>query len=221
MRRRAGARTISAALGAVGLVIGLGAMPALAAGSTWTVTPGGTYLASPQDDSPAQLVDQNTKYKIDCSDASWNALLQFKAGSGVANPIGKLKALAISSPCYGQFGGTIVPAGLPWSFRALSYDPGTGEVTGRLLGVHLNLSGGGCTAELDGTGATADDASIAFDFLNGGAEDGNGALGITKLGTGDFHVYGASGCGTDLNNGDEVNLSAEFNLSSPLTITSP
>src|SRR5690349_25173394 len=96
MRLRHRARIVFAAAAAAALAAGLGTVPALAAvparaaGSTWTVSPGGDFLGDTHD-APWELQDLSTGMKIKCSPGAAtnfsDLLLRFKSGSGLTNPI--------------------------------------------------------------------------------------------------------------------------------------
>ena len=228
MRLRYRARVVFAAAAATALAAGLATVPALAAvsapapGRTWTVTPGGTYLGDAHDNL-WELVDLSTNMKIKCSPESSNfsrELVQFKSGSGLVNPIGKVTAAAFPQACMLPTGGqsfNVIPGGLPWPIRAFLYDASKGETRGKLYHVHLALSGPTCSAVIDGTGPTANDGIQSFGHFNG-------SDGYTSFRSGgDLHAYNVTGCTGFLSSGDPVAILYAYSLTGNTapTITSP
>ncbi len=213
MRPRDPLRTLSATAAATALTVSLCA-PALASTATWTVSPGGRYVSHSAE--YWFLQDDGTKYKIPCNDVS--ARFHFKSGTGLTNPIGIIKSISLNNCGYGGTANTfsVLPVGLPWAFRALSYDPSTGATRGVVLNVHFTVTGASCSAVIDGTGPTAYNGQLQFYWDNG-----SNVFDIGTKGTRHLHVYNVSGCSGVFSNGDPILANGAYTMPASLTITSP
>lgn len=190
----------------VAAVAVFGAGPAFAA--TWTVTPGGSVSGSA---GTTTLKDTNTGATVTCS--SSKATGSLKSGSGLSNPIGTISTLTFSN-CTGPLGiaFTATVTG-PLSLNANSYS--SGVTSGTITHIHGTVSGGGCSAVIDGTSATADNGTVNATFTNS-----TSVLKVLTTGS-TLHIYNSSGCFGLLNNGDGTTFSGSYTITPPQTVTSP
>jgi hypothetical protein len=215
---------IMLASGALALAVGASTLPAMAAAgpsATWTVKPGGKFRGQVGNDNFWGILDVRTNQEIRCTaDASaWSMQLRFKKGTGLSNPIGRVRSLSFPRPCFpGHMGPvTLSAAGTPWGIRALRFNP-SGEITnGRITHVHLALSGPHCSAVLDGSSATANDGTSPFVYNN----ELPNTLQTGGRFRGNLHVYRVTGCNSMLHSGDVVRLFMGYDLNRALTVTSP
>jgi hypothetical protein len=206
MRNRIAA--ILATGGAVALTLGLTAGPALAA--TWTVKPGGAITAT---SGTTTLKDTTSGNSLTCKSSKATATL--KSGSGLAGAgLGSIKGITFTT-CTGPLGltFTVTPGHLPWHLNAVSYS--SGVTHGNISGIHATLTGSGCSAVVDGTGATANNGKVNVTYTN--------STHILKVLTtgGNLHIYNVSGCLGLINSGDASTFSASYAVSPAQTITSP
>lgn len=198
---------------AVALLIGLSAAPALAAAPTWTIKPGGSATAKAI--GKTFLEDTKTKTVLTCTSSS--AKITLKKGSKLSGTgIGSITAISFSG-CTGPLGikFTVKSSHLPWKLNAVSYTKSTGTTTGTITGIHSTLSGPGCAATVDGTGATKDNGTVKVTYVNKTHK-------LTVLATGgNLHIYNVKGCFGLLNNGDASTFTAVDAISPAQTITSP
>jgi len=200
--------SILATGGAVALTLGLTAAPAFAA--TWTVTPGGAITAA---SGTTTLKDTNTGSVLTCTSSNTSATL--KKGSGLSGTgIGSVTAISFTN-CSGPLGltFTVAPGHLPWKLNAVSF--ASGVTHGTITGIHATLSGSGCSATVDGTGATANNGKVKVTYTNSTHQ-----LKVLPTG-GNLHVYNVSGCAGLINSGDATTFTATYTVSPAQTITSP
>jgi hypothetical protein len=88
---------------------------------------------------------------------------------------------------------------------------------GRITHVHLALSGPHSSAVLDGSSATANDGTLAFDYNN---EPPN-TLQAGGIFSSNLHAYHATGGRQMLHGGDVVRVFMGCDLNRALTVTSP
>ena len=194
---------------AVALTAIAGVTSAFAA-TTWTVRPGGTISLT---SGRFSVKDTTTGSVLTCSSSSAGGTL--KSGSGHAGGgIGSVTTLAGKSCAQvGSF--TVAGGDLPWRLSLTSYDAATHTVTGNIGGAHLDISGSGCKATVDGTRGTAGDGVVRFTYA-----DGTAKLKLLTTG-GNLHIYDVTGCFGLLVSGDPATVSGTFSVSPKQVITSP
>ena len=208
--KRTGSGLIAGA--AAALLIGVSAVSAVAAAPTWTVKPGGTASAKA---GKTTLKDTKTGTVLTC--ASSSAKITIKKGRHLSGTgIGSITTISFSK-CTGPLGitFTVKSSHLPWKLNAVSYTKSTGTTTGTITGVHSTLSGPGCSAAVDGTGAAKDNGMVKVTYSNKTHK-------LTVLTTGgNLHIYNVKGCFGLINNGDGSSFTAVNAVSPVQTITSP
>jgi hypothetical protein len=111
---------------------------------------------------------------------------------------------------------TVTADDLPWHINAVSFNSATGTTTGTLTGIHASLSGAGCTAVVDGTGATAHNGKVTITYTNS-----THTIKVLTAG-GNLHIYNvSSGCLGVIHSGDGATQSAAYAISPAQKITSP
>jgi hypothetical protein len=186
-----------------------------AAAKTWTVSPGGNVSSIW---TKTVLTDTVTHAEVTCQATVANGAVE--SGPGLSGThIGQATEDPTFTDCGGPGGSwwtvwPVPPPPWPW-INAVSFNANTGVATGTLTGVtaDIGVESGGCSAELDGTAAGADDG-----VLNGTYSD---ATGTGELTGGDLHVYDVQDCAGAFNNGDPVTVTGSFTLSPQQVITSP
>jgi hypothetical protein len=208
--KRIGSGLIAGA--AVALLIGASAAPALAKAPTWTIKPGGTVTAKA---GKTVLKDTKTGTVLTCTSSS--AKIKLKKGSHLSGAgIGSITSIGFSN-CTGPLGikFTVASSHLPWALNAVSYAKKTGITTGTITGVHSTLSGPGCSAAVDGTGASKDNGMVRVTYANK-----THTLTVLAVG-GNLHIYDVSGCFGLINSGDPSSFTALDAVAPKQTITSP
>jgi hypothetical protein len=206
MWKRSGSVLLATAAAAA--TIGLGASQALAA--TWTVKPGGAITGSA---GTTTLKDTSTGNTLTCK--SSKATGTVKSGSGLSGTgIGSIKSATFTT-CTGPLGltFTVKTSHLPWKLNAVSYS--SGVTHGTITGIHATLTGPSCSAQVDGTGATANNGKVSGTYTNSTHK-----LKILTTG-GNLHVYNVSGCAGLINSGDSTTFTATYAITPGQTITSP
>ncbi len=209
IRKRPGSILLLAA--AVAAVLGLSAGPALAA-TSWTVKPGSVISAT---SGTTTLKDTTTGTSLTCTSSAAKTTLN--SGSRLSGTsIGSVTSISFSK-CTGPFSlaFTVTAGALPWHINAVSFNSASGTTTGTLTGVHASLSGPGCTAVVDGTGATAHNGRLTITYTNS-----THTLKVLTTG-GNLHIYNVSGCAGAVHSGDGATQSAAYAVSPAQTITSP
>jgi hypothetical protein len=199
---------------AAALLIGASVGTALAAAApTWTVKPGGVAVAT---SGKTILKDLKTHTVLQCASSSTKETLKKGAHLAGAN-IGAISTVKFTK-CTGPFGLVlgVKPAHLPWHLNAVSYNKKTGTTTGSITGVHATISGSGCTAVVDGTGAAKNNGMVKVTYVNKTHK-------LTVLPTGgNLHVYNVSaGCLGLVNSKDPSSFTAVYVVKPGQTITSP
>jgi hypothetical protein len=211
------------------LMAGLATVPAGAAATTWTVTPGGTFTNPfPRQTRLADLTFGGKNYA--CQPVMMTGT--FKAGSGLADPIGRItsvrgpKAKAIVCDLPGiAFLMTVTH--FPMNINARHYDAATGVTRGVITGAHITLSTAPgkprCTGVIDGTGPNADNGKIPFTYTNTGGEV-NGELDFAQILI-NLTAYNVTGCNNQIHDGDnfiwQVMAFPRTSAGAANTITSP
>lgn len=204
-----------------------GIISADASTATWTVTPGGNFHTAVTYQH-SYIADNTTGVKFTCNGIAASGV--FKRGSGLTNPIGKIKSLGTGGTagdyvCGGDgFGFKVTVSDQPLDITALSYDASTGKVHGQIRDLDLSISTespyASCTANIDGTAASANDGRVPFEFVEG---RGNNTLYTYPTG-GNLRAYNVSGCGGLISDADSIGYEFEAGISGTHeleTITSP
>jgi hypothetical protein len=141
-----------------------------------------------------------------------------KSGSGLpGSHTGSLSAVSFGR-CPGAGGPLfgLQAGGLPWHVNFSSYRAAEGVAWGTISHLHIALSGDGCTAVIDGTGATGRDGRVRFRYT-----DSTGLLKVRTTG-GNLHWYDVStGCLGLFNSGNSAALSVTYAVTPKQAITSP
>jgi hypothetical protein len=214
--KRAGSGLIAGA--AVALMIGASAAPAFAATPTWSVSRGGAISAK---SGTTVLTDPKAHVVLKCTSSSTKATLKkghHLSGAG----IGSITALSFTK-CTGPFGLSFTVKATastkkPWKLNAVSYNKKTGVTSGTITGIHATLTGTGgvgCSAVVDGTGATKNNGSVKVTYTNHTHK-------LAVLAAGDnLHIYDVKGCLGLIGNGQASTFTATYVVSPAQTITSP
>jgi hypothetical protein len=212
--KRAGGGLIAGV--AAALMIGASAMPAVAATPTWSVKPGGAIVAK-----AGKTVLRDTKTGLPLSCTSSTAKTTLKKGHRLSGAgIGSVTSVSFAHcTAPGNLKFTVATSATPkkpWKLNALSYNKKTGVTTGTITGIHANLTGGPCTAVVDGTGASKNNGLVRVTYNNKTHK-------LIVLATGgNLHIYHPSlGCLGVIKNGDPSAFSATYSVSPATTITSP
>jgi hypothetical protein len=190
-------------------VIGLAAAPALAA-TTWTVKPGGSVKGTA---GTTTVTDVTKKLSVTCTSSV--AVGSLKSGSHLAGAgIGTVTSLAFNN-CAGGAVSVKITGKMP--LNAVSYSAGVSSMTlTKIHGTFVVSAIAGCSATIDGTGATANNGMVQAKFSN--ATD---TLTVSATG-GNLHIYNPTkACGTTIGNKDAVNWTGGYKFANKQTITSP
>ena len=196
---------------AAAAAIGLGASSASAA--TFTVTGGGTFTGSA---GATTLVVRHGSNNVTLRCTSSRASGSAANGTGLSGTgIARITAISFTSCTLGGIlSFTVTPSNLPWSINAVSFD-GSDVTTGTISGIHVGISGTGCTASVDGSAQNAHDGTVNATYRNSTAV-------LATNGTGTLHVFGVSGCLGLIGNGDTAGFTSSYSLSpATLHIVSP
>ena len=199
---------------ALATAVGLSAAPALAAGKTWTISPGGAITGKAKS---ATVTDTTTGNSLTCKSSALKGKL--KAGKKLSGKAaGSISGFGISGCTAEGQAVTVTPGKLPWKLNLVSYNKTKGVTTATLTGIHIKLSVAslGCSAIVDGTKATADNGMIQVTYTN--------KTGVLKTLTtgGNLKLYDVtSGCLGVINTGDKVTFSASYTVAKKQKITSP
>jgi hypothetical protein len=201
---------------AAALMIGQSAAPALAATPTWSVKPGGNITAKSGTTILKDLVTHlGIKVELKCTSSTTKTTL--KKGHKLAGAgIGTITALSFVH-CTGpdNISFTVgTPKHMAWKLNAAKYNAKTGTTTGSISGIHTTLSGPGCQAVVDGTGATKNNGTVPITYVNRTHK-------LSVLAGGNLHVYGVQNCFGLIANGDHTTFTATYTVSPAQTITSP
>jgi hypothetical protein len=149
----------AAAVAATALLIGLNATASMAAAkTTWSVSPGGVVTGT---SSNFVLQDQMTQIPL-AACASTNLKGTLKSGHGLKGA-GLLTMSIKFHNCQVNNQPLSISTGT-WSLRAISYR--SGVTYGTLTGIHIAVSGNGCSFVLDGTSATARNGVVKIAYTN-------------------------------------------------------
>jgi hypothetical protein len=194
---------------ATAAVIGMAAAPAFATATTWTVKPGGATTGKA---GTTTVTDVTAGQSVTCTSST--AKGTFKSGSGLSGAgIGTIATLTVSGcSVLGMNVSVTITGKMP--VNALSYNKTAKTVSMSLTKIHGSLSTSGCSATIDGTGATAHNGTVKATYADTGAK-----LHVLKTG-GNLHLYHVN-CFHVINSGDSVNFTTTYVLTPKQVITSP
>lgn len=206
MGKRIAAALFSA--GVAALTIGLSATSSLAAGATWTVSPGGAVTGKA---GTTTLTDTTSGISLSCTSSKLKASL--KSGKGLPGKgIGTVTSAAFSNCTVLSVTISLSSGTVAWKLNASSFSSGT--TSGTITGIHLAVKSSVCSAVVDGTGATAHNGKVGVKYSN--------KTHVLKiLPQGNLHVYRVSGCGGAISNGDAGTITGSYAVSPVQKITSP
>lgn len=185
------------------LPIGIGVTPTLAASTTWTVTPGGSFTGST---GQITLWDSVTNAQMTCTSGGLTGTL--KSGTGLNGfGIGTITSMPLCS----------TSETMPWSLNAKSYNPSSvgGATTFTIKKIHFAVSGSTCSFVVDGTSDTADNGSMRIKYYN------NTHRLHTVSGGSTLHFYDVSAGCPDIHSSDAMFVVVYYNIAPGQTITSP
>lgn len=143
--------------------------------ATWTFLPGGEITAFNVGDAGA-VTDRGTVVTCTTSTVKVSA----KSGSGLSGQdIGSISEMTLEgndsdpsdSRCLSTPGGIfirIMLRDLPWKFSVESYDPASGEVSGKVTGVKAGFQGSdGCSAEFTAPGGGPGEVFVTYSNSEG------------------------------------------------------
>jgi len=194
-------------------VIGLAAAPALAAAS-WTVKPGGAVTGTA---GTTTVTDATAGASVTCTSSVAAGTL--KHGSGLAGAgIGTVSSLKFKGCSTSGVSVSLTVSG-KMLLNAIKYNGTTKIASMTITKIHgtLSASSVGCTATIDGTGATAHNGMVKANFSNK-----TDTLKVLAAG-GNLKLYNvSSGCAIgNIHTGDLVNFTGSYKLTPKQTITSP
>lgn len=199
---------------ALATAVGLSAAPALAAGKTWTISPGGAISAKAKS---AKVTDTTSGNSLTCKSSTMKGKL--KSGKKLkGTAAGTVSAFTISGCAIDGAAIKVTPSHLPWKLNLVSYNKTKGVTTATLTGIHIKIAVAalGCSAIVDGTKATGDNGMITVTYTNK-----TGVLTTLTKG-GNLKLYSvSSGCLGVINTGDKVTLGASYTVTKKQKITSP
>jgi hypothetical protein len=207
IRNRLGKALIMSAAAAA--IIGMAAAPAFATAATWTVKPGGATTGKA---GTTTVADVTAGQSVTCTSSATKGT--FKTGSGLSGAgIGSVTSLTVSGcSVLGMSISVTITGKMP--VNAVSFNSAKKTVGMTLTKIHGSLSASGCSATIDGTGATAHNGKVKATYT-----DGTGKLKVPAAG-GNLHLYNVN-CFGAINNGDSVNFTTTYTLTPKQTITSP
>jgi hypothetical protein len=195
-------------------VIALAAAPALAA-STWTVKPGGSVTATAGTTKITDMTDSNLS--VSCKSSVIKGSL--KKGSGLSGTgLGTVTSIAFNKCSVDGFTVSLTITGT-MPLNGIAYNKTTKVATMAITKIHgtFSVSTIGCSATVDGTGATKHNGTVSATFSNK-----TNTLTVLTTG-GNLHLYNvSSGCSIgNVKNKDAVNWTGAYKFKPTTTITSP
>jgi hypothetical protein len=182
-----------------------------AAAVIWIVAPGGNFTAR----APSVVFEDTVTHKsLTCGSSAASGTLTPGMYLSTYLPRTTLGTMSIPplTDCRWS-GGThaaVTLTHLPVKMTMLSYRNRTS--IGTVTGIHALVSGRDCTANLDGTSASADDGVVEV-----GYRTSTGVLTLLTAG-GNLRAYDVSGCAGLISSGDAVTVGAAYALSPRQTI---
>src|SRR5215470_6308529 len=194
-------------------IIGMAAAPAFATAATWSVKPGGAVTGTA---GKTVVTDKTKNLSVTCTSSVTKGSL--KNGHGLAGAgIGLVTSLAFKGCSVSGFTVSVTITGkMPLNATAYNATTKTASMTITKIHGKLSVSSLGCSAVIDGTGATADNGMVKGKFSN--PKD---ALKVLATG-GNLHLYNvSSGCQGAVHSGDAVNFTTSYKFTPKTIIKSP
>jgi hypothetical protein len=192
-------------------VVGLAAAPALAAGATWTVKPGGAVTAKA---GKTVVNDVTAGLTVTCTSSTAKGTL--KSGSGLAGKaLGSLSSLSFGG-CTADGVTLSVTIKAKMSLNGVSFNKTKNTASMTISGIHGKLSISNpisCSAVINGTSATANNGTVKATFTNK-----TNTLKVLTTGS-NLHLYNDT-CPVTAT-GDAVNFTTSYKFTPKQTITSP
>ncbi|ATY99192.1 MULTISPECIES: hypothetical protein [Streptomyces] len=171
MIKRSGVLT---AIGAAVASVALAVPSAIAAPSSWTITPTGNFTGS----AGVTVLTDNNGNKIQCASSAASGNAPTSPVSGSPAQLASISAISFNSPCTGPFSSTwTVSTTPPWQIWGLDYAAGagtnsTGQTTGEIRAIKAKVTGssllGPCTFDVTG--------KVAAKYNNPSTGGSNGTL---------------------------------------------
>ncbi|AXI75026.1 hypothetical protein ACFVG1_07930 [Streptomyces bacillaris] len=171
MIKRSGVLT---AIGAAVASVALAVPSAIAAPSSWTITPTGNFTGS----AGVTVLTDNNGNKIQCASSAASGNAPTSPVSGSPAQLASISAISFNSPCTGPFSSTwTVTTTPPWQIWGLDYAAGagtnsTGQTTGEIRAIKAKVTGssllGPCTFDVTG--------KVAAKYNNPSTGGSNGTL---------------------------------------------
>ncbi|MEW9508697.1 MULTISPECIES: hypothetical protein [Streptomyces] len=171
MIKRSGVLT---AIGAAVASVALAVPSAIAAPSSWTITPTGNFTGS----AGVTVLTDNNGNKIQCASSAASGSAPTSPVSGSPAQLASISAISFNSPCTGPFSSTwTVSTTPPWQIWGLNYAAGagtnsTGQTTGEIRAIKAKVTGssllGPCTFDVTG--------KVAAKYNNPSTGGSNGTL---------------------------------------------
>ncbi|MFF8434224.1 hypothetical protein [Streptomyces bacillaris] len=171
MIKRSGVLT---AIGAAVASVALAVPSAIAAPSSWTITPTGNFTGS----AGVTVLTDNNGNKIQCASSAASGNAPTSPVSGSPAQLASISAISFNSPCTGPFSSTwTVTTTPPWQIWGLDYAAGagtnsTGQTTGEIRAIKAKVTGssllGPCTFDVTG--------KVAAKYDNPSTGGSNGTL---------------------------------------------
>src|SRR5262249_11284481 len=183
-------------------MIGRAAAPALATAAAWSVKPGGAVTGAA---GKTTVTDTTAGLSVPCTSSTAKGSL--KSGHGLAGAgIGTITSLAFKGCAVGTINVSVTITGImPLHSTASNRTSKTASMTITKIHGTFSVSAIGCSAPIDGTGATAHNGKVKAQFANG-----TDTLKVLASG-GNLHLYNvSSGCGGAVNSGDSVNFTSSY-----------
>ncbi|MFC9247907.1 hypothetical protein ACFT7S_28995 [Streptomyces sp. NPDC057136] len=164
------------AVGAAAAAVALAAPSAVAAPTSWTITPTGAFTGS----AGLTVLTDNNGNKIQCASSAAAGSAPTSPVAGSPAKLANITSISFNSPCTGPFSSTwtvttnVTP---PWEIWGLDYTAGagtnsTGQVTGEIRAIKATVSGtsvlGPCTFNVVG--------KVAAKYNNPTSGGANGTL---------------------------------------------
>ncbi|MFJ4965241.1 hypothetical protein EES43_26235 [Streptomyces sp. ADI96-02] len=173
MIKRTGVLT---AIGAAVAAVALAVPSAVAAPTSWTVSPTGPFTGS----AGVTVLTDNNGNKIQCATSAASGTLPTSPVAGSPAQLASISAISFNSPCTGPFSSTwsVTTTTTPaWQLWGLDYTAGAGSnsaglVTGEIRAIKAKVSGssilGPCTFDVSG--------KVAAKYNNPTSGGANGTL---------------------------------------------
>lgn len=167
------------AVGAAAAAVALAAPSAIAAPTSWTITPTGAFKGT----AGLTVLTDNNGNKIQCASSAAAGTAPTSPVAGSPAKLASITSISFNSPCTGPFSSTwnvttnVTP---PWEIWGLDYTAGggpnsTGQVTGEIRAIKATVSGtsvlGPCTFNVTG--------KVAAKYNNPTVGGSNGTLNTT------------------------------------------